>query len=512
MIANFKVLQSFWKLNQYKKMQEEEFGIVFYPSTALQRRLQLIQQGKKKEIFFFSLETEDLLYLIFEYSGISSIVNILTTCKYWFDLFYRKEELDKLFILQAFRLFFFIQKGYPCIQFPSISFISEQYLNVFKQYPKQIDWYTIQPEIWDCKFFKVYQQQIPLLEKCFESLLLKTSNFSFAPQSIQRVIEGKHFIDSNETVHHFNILDAVSSFMFYNLLSRDVSFFEYALIHPIILSKYTLYLSITEDLLNFLIQRGVVIGDARSKITEHPQLKELILSASTSRDRSIINYESNPDCKLAILDYIKHASDSYSFFDPKVKKNKFYVKNLIYYHPRMIFQMPPNERTKDLILIALSRDGMLLENFSKAEQKSIECVEAAVRSHADAFQFAREKLRSDKDLILFLLKEQPKILKYVNPTILQERDFVMQCIKVNPNSFEFLLPEHKNDLTIVKHCLSYNPMLLEFVGIALKNNLHIVQIATVNYTKPFQFAGLYFAFLCLLPLIQPVCRRRCEEK
>lgn len=120
---------------------------------------------------------------------------------------------------------------------------------------------------------------------------------------------------------------------------------------------------------------------------------------------------------------------------------------------------------KDFAMKVVARNGQLLKFSCFAEDSEV--VFAAVKQHAQAFEYAAEKLRKDKQ-------------------------FILELVKVNMGVAEYLPGEYQNDCALYLDILKHNGLCLQYASSSLKDNEQIVLTAIDNNPAAFAFASERF--------------------
>ena len=99
------------------------------------------------------------------------------------------------------------------------------------------------------------------------------------------------------------------------------------------------------------------------------------------------------------------------------------------------------------------------------------------------------KLKEDKDFILFSIKGSRDAFKHFNEDIRDNKEIMLDAVKINGLSLEYASDRLKNDEEVVKLAVSDNGRAFIYSSTNLKNNKDILLLALSNYGSALEYAS-----------------------
>jgi hypothetical protein len=203
---------------------------------------------------------------------------------------------------------------------------------------------------------------------------------------------------------------------------------------------------------------------------EYTFLNEVLPNYSCNR-RALISIFQHEELKFKILNSKKSKK-----FDPNFKDDLNYGLKFHFFHEPLCGEQPRPEIREFTICDSLCKNKEFLQEFFKV----VEC---------SYFQYANEELKSDKEYIVNLVKEDDCYLEYINPKILSDRITMMRAVALNGRALSYASEELRNDREIVKMAVQENPYAMEYASDHLKNDREILKLAIDSNVAALQFAG-----------------------
>jgi len=128
----------------------------------------------------------------------------------------------------------------------------------------------------------------------------------------------------------------------------------------------------------------------------------------------------------------------------------------------------------DSVMELLKQDGLMLEFIHPDLQDLKDVVEAAIEQNPKAFRFASERLRSDRDLVLFTARRFGGCLWNTSRELLDDEEVVRAAMSNDPSAFaaaskriqeqpEFIRSAILADGMLIRHVDKNSPILAECI-------------------------------------------------
>ena len=205
-------------------------------------------------------------------------------------------------------------------------------------------------------------------------------------------------------------------------------------------------------------------------VYEYTFLNEVLPNYSCNR-KALISIFQNQKLTFQILSSKKSRK-----FDTNIKNDLNYGLKFQFFHEPMCGEKPHQELKEFTICDSLCKNKEFLQEFFK----TVECYN---------FQYATEELKSDKEYIINLIKDDDCYLEYVNPKILSDRTTIMRAVALNGYALLYASEELRNDREIVNLAVRENPYAIEYANDHLKNDRELLKLAIDSNIAALQFAG-----------------------
>ena len=113
---------------------------------------------------------------------------------------------------------------------------------------------------------------------------------------------------------------------------------------------------------------------------------------------------------------------------------------------------------REVVLVAVTNNGMELMFASNALRADRDVVLAAVQNNGSALMFASEKFKNDPNVVLAAVAECGVALKYASKELQADSDFVLRAVTCNPIALKYASKEHQNDPNVVLAAVKQNGM------------------------------------------------------
>ena len=128
---------------------------------------------------------------------------------------------------------------------------------------------------------------------------------------------------------------------------------------------------------------------------------------------------------------------------------------------------------------ALTACGDALEFAPDKFKSDRDLVLMAVET-GDAFLHASEELQHDKEIILKALEWDSSIVEYLDEEFYEDLEIMYKAVEIDADNYEYLVEELQEDKEIALACLKLNCHVFEFLCDELKEDGEIIEIAIKN--------------------------------
>jgi hypothetical protein len=138
---------------------------------------------------------------------------------------------------------------------------------------------------------------------------------------------------------------------------------------------------------------------------------------------------------------------------------------------------------RDAVMAAVGANGYALEyadGFLKADK---EVVLKAVCESGEALEYANDSLKANPDIVAAAVSEGFRSFEYAHETIRGDREFVRNliCELDSPNLFRFATTALKSDKDLVLEVLRLNPFLINYVSSNLCSDPEVLMVSYGEY-------------------------------
>mmetsp|Transcript_56973 Transcript_56973/g.128052 ORF Transcript_56973/g.128052 Transcript_56973/m.128052 type:complete len:241 (+) Transcript_56973:56-778(+) len=121
----------------------------------------------------------------------------------------------------------------------------------------------------------------------------------------------------------------------------------------------------------------------------------------------------------------------------------------------------------EVVLTAVSEDGMALQFASDALRGNVDIVTAAVTQNAMALRCASERLRGNAELVRIAAGKMGLALQFGSVAVRGDKDIVMSAVQQDGVALQWASEELRRDVEIVKCAVSQTWRALQFASQAL---------------------------------------------
>jgi len=189
--------------------------------------------------------------------------------------------------------------------------------------------------------------------------------------------------------------------------------------------------------------------------------------------------------KSTLINIIINDNNKYCDLDEELKNDIEFNKDLIkksYSLGYFNFFNDNIRNSEEIIDLALSKSGDVLEFLPIEYKSNKEIVMNALNKSPDAIKFVSDELKKDKDIAQVICKS-PNALKYMDKSIFEDKEFIKKIITINPSVLNILDDKYKDDKEIVLLFIKYlghygEP--LRCVSVRLQDDIDVVKKAVIN--------------------------------
>ena len=134
------------------------------------------------------------------------------------------------------------------------------------------------------------------------------------------------------------------------------------------------------------------------------------------------------------------------------------------------------EFMKKLWIIAVEKNGFVLEYADEELKKDRDIVLAAVKQHGYALQYA-DLLRKDREIVMAAVKNFGRALRFADPELKKDSGIVLAAVKSNAQALAYASEELKKDRDIVMAAVKQHWEAIEYADPELKKDREIVLAA-----------------------------------
>ena len=191
------------------------------------------------------------------------------------------------------------------------------------------------------------------------------------------------------------------------------------------------------------------------------------------------------------LEYIKKNKDDKNFIEVAFNNNGLLLKLLPWDLRKVAFVKIAVKQSgmaleyagekfkhdKEVVLIAVKQNGSALKYAGRNLKDNKEVVSQAVKKSGYALEYASPKLQNDREIVLIAVKQSGWVLKYAGSNVKDDKEVVSQAVKKSGYALEYASPKLQNDREIVLIAVKQMGYALQYASPELKNDREIVSQA-----------------------------------
>jgi len=155
------------------------------------------------------------------------------------------------------------------------------------------------------------------------------------------------------------------------------------------------------------------------------------------------------------------------------------------------FQYASERLKNDRNLVIRLSEYDSLQYASESLRHNRNVVLKVVRRSSSAFRYASDEFRSDRKFVLNVINntKSGNFLKYVSNELKNDRQIVLKAVSKNGNDLEYAPTQFQSDREIVAKAVTTNGSALKYASEALKNDKELVLLAIQQYGEAFKYAS-----------------------
>jgi CxxC motif-containing protein len=145
------------------------------------------------------------------------------------------------------------------------------------------------------------------------------------------------------------------------------------------------------------------------------------------------------------------------------------------------------------VLIAVQKDGLSLQFASDRLKDDKAIVLTAVNQNGRSLEYASDRLKDNEEIVLSAVKRDGTALQYASERIKNDKEIVKKIIEIDPVSFIHVNKKVKDDKEIVLSVLNKDLSLFKYVGNKLRGDIEFCiicsKIDNISSLNNLQFIG-----------------------
>eukprot|EP01080_Neovahlkampfia_damariscottae_P011996 gene11996-5396_t len=173
------------------------------------------------------------------------------------------------------------------------------------------------------------------------------------------------------------------------------------------------------------------------------------------------------DYDIAKKAIIIDAKKNFEFLPKEIKKDKTFWSEILRENGQVLkFLSHEMQNDQKLVFEAVKNDINAIQFCSKELKNNANYMMKILSNSCSGLKYLPKNMKENQDLILKILCEsnQPEMLKYVSPKLLENKKFVVKLININPHSLKYVSKFLQGDVEILKLCLDKDPLTLEIIS------------------------------------------------
>mmetsp|Transcript_15078 Transcript_15078/g.32470 ORF Transcript_15078/g.32470 Transcript_15078/m.32470 type:complete len:444 (-) Transcript_15078:127-1458(-) len=138
---------------------------------------------------------------------------------------------------------------------------------------------------------------------------------------------------------------------------------------------------------------------------------------------------------------------------------------------------PEARNDKDVVMAAVSMDGMLLRWASDEQCDDLEVVTTAVKKSPWVLQHASARVRASREAVLQTVQGHGRAVKFASDELRGDRDVIMAALRMDGHAFQHASEELRSDKDFVLEALQYHSCTLEYASEELQADRDVIMKA-----------------------------------
>ncbi|GAA0409115.1 hypothetical protein GCM10009133_17070 [Cocleimonas flava] len=210
--------------------------------------------------------------------------------------------------------------------------------------------------------------------------------------------------------------------------------------------------------------------------------KETVLSIielnKNNTNSETYGYLKNIDTRLrqdeeVIFAVLKYRPKEITLIDQHIKDHEFIFKALET-NPSILSHL--NDQSKKTMNVAMQRDIKLFARLNKILLNDFDYVKTQVMKDGLNIQFASDRLKQNKDIVLLAVKQNGRALQYAGDTLKNDTEIALAAIKNTVHSIEFAGKDIKKKKEIALITIKDYPPAIRYFDPSIQNDEDVLKI------------------------------------
>lgn len=225
----------------------------------------------------------------------------------------------------------------------------------------------------------------------------------------------------------------------------------------------------TEVNSNFITNNNIINED-KDKYKDKEYIKKLLCKKEFNILENLD--DSLKDDKEFMIEAISIHVNAANYLSNRLKLDREIVKATIEIEARKILIFDHFKTDRELVMIAVKKNGRILKYLNDELKNDKEIVCAAISNNRYCLSYASEKLKDDKYVSLIAVTHFGDSLFYVSDRLKNDKEIVMRAVKSNPQSIIYASKELQQDKSIILLSNSIYEIPIERMSERFKMNLY----------------------------------------
>ncbi len=178
------------------------------------------------------------------------------------------------------------------------------------------------------------------------------------------------------------------------------------------------------------------------------------------------------------------------FFSPKAQpKSKSAIKKIFEKDGLMLYFFRFMDLDFDLVLQAVSNNGLALEFVASVYKNNREIVVAAIKNNGSALQFASDNFKSNSDIVLEAIENNPQAISFADSSFIKNKNIAKKVVKMTNGDIEYLPKQYQDDPEILSAILEADGNRLQSLNDKIRNDRASVLRAVKGEASALKYAS-----------------------